>query len=512
MTPRPLTLIILDGWGYRTDTNANAIAAAHKPYWDQLWAKYPHTFISGSGRCVGLPEGQMGNSEVGHLNMGAGRVVHQDLTRIDLAIADKTFFSNTVLINAIQKAIKANKAIHILGLISPGGVHSHEQQIQALVQLAAKQHTEKVYIHAFLDGRDTPPRSAALSLESLENWCEEMQCGQIASIIGRYYAMDRDQRWERIQKAYELLTEGKADFHASDPLTGLERAYERNENDEFVAPTAIYNSHTDAIKIADGDVVIFMNFRADRAREITRAFIDPDFTGFTRKVVPKLAEFVSLTEYDAMLKTTIAFPPVRLNNILSAYLSQHQLRQLRIAETEKYAHVTFFFNGGEEEPFPYEDRVLIPSPKVATYDLKPEMSAFEVTDRLIAEIKSQKYDVIICNFANPDMVGHTGNFAAAVKAIETIDNCLSQIIPALQQIGGEALITADHGNAEKMFDEQTGQAHTAHTHELVPFIYVGREAKITKPTGRLSDIAPTMLSLLGLSIPKEMTGQSLLEL
>lgn len=512
MTPRPLTLLILDGWGYRTDENANAIAAAHKPYWNHLWETYPHTLISGSGRCVGLPEGQMGNSEVGHLNMGAGRIVHQDLTRIDLAIADKTFFSNAALIRAIQKAVSTHKAIHILGLLSPGGVHSHEQQIHAVIQLAAKQHAEKVYIHAFLDGRDTPPRSAALSLEALENWCEEIQCGEVVSLIGRYYAMDRDQRWERIQKAYELLTEGKADFHASDPLTGLEHAYERNENDEFVAPTAIYDHHTHAVTINDGDVVIFMNFRADRAREITRAFIDPHFTGFTRNKIPKLAEFVSLTEYDATLKTTIAFPPDRLNNILAEYLSQHQLRQLRIAETEKYAHVTFFFNGGIEEPFVGEERILIPSPKVKTYDIMPEMSAFEVTQQLVAAIKNKKYDVIICNFANPDMVGHTGNFSATVKAIEAIDACLSNIIPALKEVGGEALITADHGNAEKMFDEQTGQPHTAHTHELVPFIYVGRPATVTKPNGRLSDIAPTLLYLLGLSVPKEMTGQSLLAL
>ena len=505
---RPLALIILDGWGYREETDANAIAAAHKPHWNNLWADYPHTLISGSGRCVGLPEGQMGNSEVGHLNMGAGRIVHQDLTRIDLAIDEGEFFTNPVLVSAVQKAIQTNKAIHILGLLSPGGVHSHEHQIHAMLDLAAKQQAKNVFIHPFLDGRDTPPRSAKASLEELNNHCKKLGSGKIASLVGRYYAMDRDKRWERVQKAYELLTEAKADFTAPDAITALEQAYARGETDEFVAPTTI----SPAVTINDGDVVIFMNFRADRAREITRAFVDPDFNGFKRNRCPKLADFVSLTEYDATLKTSIAFTPEKLDNILAAYLSEKGLHQLRIAETEKYAHVTFFFNGGIETPFPGEERVLIPSPKVATYDLKPEMSACELTDRLVEEIYSKKYDVIICNFANPDMVGHTGNLAATIEAIETIDHCLGKIMIALQEVGGEAIITADHGNAELMFDHTTNQPHTAHTKELVPFVYFGRPAKMTKTDGKLSDIAPTMLYLLGLSKPKEMTGNSLLEL
>lgn len=512
--PRPLALIILDGWGYREDPNANAIAAAHKPHWNHLWADHPHTLVSGCGKCVGLPDGQMGNSEVGHLNMGAGRIVHQDLTRIDLAIEDGSFFQDPVLKNAIQKAVSSNKAIHVLGLLSPGGVHSHEHHIHALIDMTSKLNAEHVYIHAFLDGRDTPPRSAASSLDALIKHCATSKCGQIASIVGRYYAMDRDQRWERVQKAYDLLTEGKADFSANNALEALDLAYKRGEDDEFVAPTTVHTKDGNPITINDGDVVIFMNFRADRAREITRAFVDPDFKGFTRMRRPKLGDFVSLTEYDATLKTSVAFAPEKLTNILGEYLSAHQLHQLRIAETEKYAHVTFFFNGGVETPYPREDRVLIPSPKVATYDLKPEMSAYEVTDRLITEIESKKYDVIICNFANPDMVGHTGNLAAATKAIEVIDTSLGKILSALDKVGGEALITADHGNAEMMYNEETKQPHTAHTHELVPFIFYSknRAAKIIKENGVLSDIAPTMLYLLGLSKPAEMTGQSLLEL
>ncbi|MHB1948651.1 MAG: 2,3-bisphosphoglycerate-independent phosphoglycerate mutase [Gammaproteobacteria bacterium] len=510
--PRPLVLLILDGWGHRDESEANAIALAHKPHWNHLWAEYPHRLISGSGLCVGLPDGQMGNSEVGHLNMGAGRVVHQDLTKIDLAIADNSFFTNPVLTKAVQQAIKTNKAIHILGLLSPGGVHSHESQIQAMIEFAAKEHATQVYIHAFLDGRDTPPRSAKASLENLSKECKALNCGKIASIVGRYYAMDRDNRWERVQKAYELLTDGKANYNAPDALTALQMAYERGENDEFVEPTSIHTPNQPPVTINDGDVIIFMNYRADRAREITHAFVDPTFTGFARQRKVQLADFVSLTEYDVKLKTSVAFPPERLNNIFGAYISERGLHQLRIAETEKYAHVTFFFNGGIETPYPNEDRVLIPSPKVATYDLKPEMSAYEVTDRLILEIKSGKYDVIICNFANPDMVGHTGSLAATIDAIEVIDICVGKIIAALQEVGGEAIITADHGNAELMFDNKTGQAHTAHTHQLVPFIYFGRPANIVKTNGILSDIAPTMLYLLGLPIPKEMTGTSLVEL
>lgn len=509
--PRPLALIILDGWGHRDETEDNAIAKAHKPYWDKLLRTYPHTLISGCGRCVGLPDGQMGNSEVGHLNMGAGRIVHQDLTRIDLAIADGTFFTNPVLISAIDQARDQDKAIHIIGLLSPGGVHSHEQHIQALVKLASERGATRVYIHAFLDGRDTPPQSAKSSLLALENACHPLKCGKIVSIIGRYFAMDRDKRWERIEIAYDLLTQGEAAYHATDAVTGLELAYQRGETDEFVKATTIHANHSAPVTLQENDTVIFMNFRADRAREITQALTDPDFKGFVRKSWPHLY-FVSLTEYDATFNLSIAYPPERLDHIFGEYISSLNLRQLRIAETEKYAHVTFFFNGGIEDPYPGEDRILIPSPKVATYDLKPEMSAYEVTDKLVTAIENQHYDVIICNFANPDMVGHTGNLPAAIQAIETIDACLGKIIPALQKVGGEALITADHGNAEMMFDKKTGQPHTAHTHELVPLVYVGRKAEVVKTHGILSDIAPTLLYLLGLSKPREMTGQSIFKL
>lgn len=500
--PRPFALIILDGWGYRKETNANAIAQANKPNWDKLWENYPHALISGCGRCVGLPDDQMGNSEVGHLNMGAGRIVHQDLTRIDLAIEDGSFFKNTVFLQTIDQAIQNKKAIHVLGLVSPGGVHSHERQILALMKLAKERGATQVYLHAFLDGRDTPPQSAKASLLKFKD-------EKIVSLIGRYYAMDRDNRWERIQKAYDLLTLGKADYHANDPITALELAYARGENDEFVQATTIGDVGT---TIQDGDAIIFMNFRADRAREITRAFIDPNFTGFKREKQPKLSAFVSLTEYDVTLKTTIAYPSERLDCIFGQYISELGLHQLRIAETEKYAHVTFFFNGGVEKAYPLEERVLIPSPKVATYDLQPEMSAPELTERLVAEIKSQKYDFIICNFANPDMVGHTGKLPAAIKAIECIDTCIGKIVAALQEVGGECLLTADHGNAEMMFDEKTGQPHTAHTHELVPLLYIGRKADVIKTSGILSDIAPTMLYLTGLKQPEQMTGESIFKL
>jgi len=508
--PRPLALIILDGWGYREEREANAIAQARKPNWDRLWENYPHTLISGSGRCVGLPDGQMGNSEVGHLNMGAGRVVHQDLTRIDTAIADGEFFTNPTLTAAVENAVKTKHAIHILGLLSPGGVHSHEEQIKAMIELTAKHHAHEVYLHAFLDGRDTPPQSAKTSLENLLKHCKKLNCGKIVSLIGRYFAMDRDKRWERVQKAYDLLALGKADYHAADAITGLELAYQRGETDEFVAATSIHDEGARPITICPGDTVIFMNYRADRAREITRAFIDPTFHEFPRETFLNV-NFVTLTEYDATFNVPIAFLPERLDNIFGAYISSLGLKQLRIAETEKYAHVTFFFNGGIEQPFQGEERVLIPSPKVATYDLKPEMSAPELTERLVNEINSRHYDVIICNFANPDMVGHTGNLAAAIKAIETIDDCIGKIVTALQAVGGEALITADHGNAEVMFDPCTNQPHTAHTQELVPLLYIGRKAHVVKTNGILSDIAPTMLYLMNLPQPAQMSGKKIFQ-
>lgn len=507
-----MTLIILDGWGYREELEANAISAARKPTWDNIWHNYPHTLIEGSGHAVGLPKGQMGNSEVGHLTIGAGRVVHQDLTKIDLAIENGEFFQNSVLKSALQLAKKEQKAVHIMGLLSPGGVHSSEKHIQAMVTFSAQMNIPNIYIHAFLDGRDTPPKSAMASLDLLDEHCHQLGCGKIVSLIGRYYAMDRDKRWERIQQAYELLVQGKADYHANNAKEGLALAYARGETDEFVKATSIHPADTAPVTINDGDIVIFMNFRSDRAREITRAFVMPDFQAFKRQKWPQLGAFVCLAEYDNRLPAAIAFKPQSLKNIFAAYISHLGYKQLRIAETEKYAHVTFFFNGGIEVPYPGEDRILIPSPKVATYDLHPQMSAPEVTDRLVEEIKSQRYDVIICNFANPDMVGHTGDFQATIQAIQTIDGCLSKIIKTLQAVGGEALITADHGNAELMFDHQNNQPHTAHTSDPIPFIYIGRKAEIVKNNGKLSDISPTLLYLMGLPKPKEMTGESLVKL
>lgn len=508
--PRPLVLVILDGWGHREDPKDNAIAAAHKPTWDNLLKTCPNTLISGSGRCVGLPAGQMGNSEVGHLNMGAGRVVQQDLTRIDAAIESGDFFNNPILRDALQQALATNKAVHLMGLLSPGGVHSHEQHMQAILKLAAAMKVPHCYIHAFLDGRDTPPKSAMSSLQSLNNLCKELQCGKILSIIGRYYAMDRDRRFERVEPAYDLMVSGISPFTAASPESALEQAYQRGETDEFVQATYIRNDNDPIITINDGDIVIFMNFRSDRAREISQAFIEPNFLGFNRKRWPKLNQFVCLSEYDVRFNTPVAFPTQPLTRLFAECISDVGLKQLRIAETEKYAHVTFFFNGGIEQPFPGEDRILIPSPKVATYDLKPEMSAYELTERLVHEIISARYDVIICNFANPDMVGHTGDLKATTKAIETIDICLGRIIQALKGVGGELLITADHGNAEQMYDYTNNQPHTAHTSDPVPLIYLGRPAKFINNNGKLSDIAPTMLYLLGLNVPQEMSGKTLL--
>jgi len=508
---KPTVLIILDGWGYREDTRYNAILAAKTPTWDALWQECPHQLIAGSGHAVGLPQDQMGNSEVGHLTMGAGRIVYQEYTRIDKSISEGEFFHNPVFLAAIAKIRGTDNALHILGLLSPGGVHSHEGQIHAMVELAAREDIKKVYVHAFLDGRDTPPQSALASLQALEAKLQQVHHGKIVSLIGRYYAMDRDKRWERIQVAYDLLTQGQADYHATSAVHGLEMAYARGETDEFVHATSIHAPDQAPICIEDGDAVVFMNYRSDRARELTHAFTDVDFKGFARKVVPKLADFITLTYYAADIKASVAFAQQSLTNVLGEYIAKLGLKQLRIAETEKYAHVTFFFNGGLEAPFAGEDRILVPSPKVMTYDLKPEMSAPEVTDNLVTAINSQQYDLIICNFANPDMVGHTGNFAATVQAIEAIDACLANIVGALQKAGGAALITADHGNAECMFDESTQQAHTAHTTDPVPVLYVGPRATMTmNPAGTLADIAPTLLTIMGLPQPPEMTGNSLL--
>ncbi|HET8707853.1 MAG TPA: 2,3-bisphosphoglycerate-independent phosphoglycerate mutase [Pseudomonadales bacterium] len=509
---KPLVLLILDGWGHSEETRYNAIAHAECPTWRHLWNDYPHSLISGSGMDVGLPKGQMGNSEVGHMNLGAGRVVYQDLTRITKAIDDGDFFENPVLVSALDKAVKTDNAVHIFGLLSDGGVHSHEEHFQAMAQMAAKRGVKKLFVHAFLDGRDTAPRSAEGYIHTMEHKFAELGVGRIASICGRYYAMDRDKRWERVVRAWKLLTQGEGEYKANSALEALSAAYARDENDEFVCPTIIIPEGGQAEFVRDGDVIIFMNFRADRARQLTRAFVEPGFDGFERGYLPKIADFVMMTEYASDIKTPVAFPPSSLSNVLGEYLSKLGKTQFRIAESEKYAHVTYFFNGGEEQPFEGEDRVVVRSPDVPTFDLKPEMSAFEVTDKLVDAITSGKYDVVICNYANGDQVGHSGVFPAAVKAVEAVDACLKRVLAAVQSVGAEMIITADHGNLEVMFDEKTGQPNTAHTTDLVPFIFVGRPVKEIKSGGVLSDVAPTMLKLMGIPKPKEMTGRELIEL
>ncbi|MES9856937.1 MAG: 2,3-bisphosphoglycerate-independent phosphoglycerate mutase [Sedimenticola sp.] len=507
---KPAVLLILDGWGYSEQESSNAIKGASTPVWERLWNKYPHTLIGTSGAEVGLPAGQMGNSEVGHLNLGAGRVVHQEFTRVSHAVDSGSFFTNPRLTDAIDVAVKGGKAVHILGLLSPGGVHSHEEHIHAMVKLALERGAENVYVHAFLDGRDMPPKSAAPSLALMEQQFEQLGGGRIATIVGRFYAMDRDNRWERVEKAYHLLTLGESEYQADDAETALQMAYERGESDEFVKTTAVVPAGEIPVKVEDGDALVFLNYRSDRVRELTRTFIEADFDGFERKVVRQLGAVVSLTEYNETFGIPVAFPPERLDNVFGEYLSRLGLRQLRLAETEKYAHVTFFFNGGREEPFEGEDRQLIPSPRVATYDLQPEMSALEVTEKLEKAIESGRYDVIICNYANADMVGHTGDYQAAVAAIETIDRSLERVVSALLRSGGELLVTADHGNAELMRDEKNDQPHTAHTDNPVPLLYIGREAKLAE-NGALCDIAPSLLHIMGLEPPSEMDGHSLIE-
>lgn len=506
MNVTPVLLLILDGFGYREDRDSNAILAARKPNWDALWRDYPHTLIETSEHHVGLPSGQMGNSEVGHLNIGAGRVVYQDLSRVDVAIEDGSFFTNQQLAQAIGQAKQNNGTLHILGLLSPGGVHSHESHILALLEMASRQGLKNIQLHAFLDGRDTPPKSAARSIKLFQEKCNALGAGRIASICGRFYAMDRDNRWERVQPAYELLTEGRAQFHAEDAIGALEQAYARGESDEFVQPTWIGGR-----PIQDGDAVVFMNFRADRAREMTRALTDPDFAGFRRGHIPRLSAFVTLSSYGEDFPLPCAFAPESIHNGFGEYIAGLGLKQLRIAETEKYAHVTYFFNGGSEQAYPGEDRVLVPSPKVATYDLKPEMSAFEVTDKLEAAILGRQYQAIICNYANGDMVGHSGNMDAATQAIEALDICIGRVVNAMRAIGGEVIITADHGNAEQMTDPVSQQAHTAHTLNRVPFLYIGRQATL-HPNGTLRDIAPSLLNIMGVPQPPEMTGHSLIQL
>jgi 2,3-bisphosphoglycerate-independent phosphoglycerate mutase len=482
----------------------NAVSNANTPVLDQLCKDYANGLISASGMDVGLPDGQMGNSEVGHTNIGAGRTVYQNLTKVTKSIADGDFYENANFVAAVDKAIAADKAVHIMGLASPGGVHSHDDHIVAAIELAAKRGAKKIFVHAFLDGRDTPPRSAAGTLAKFEEKYKQVGVGRTVSLIGRYFAMDRDNRWDRVEQAYNLLTEAKAEYTAESALIGLENAYARDENDEFVKATVI----GEAAPISDGDAVLFLNFRADRAREITYTFTDKDFKGFTRNKTPNI-HFVTLTEFAADITAPAAYPSEDLTNTLGEWLSKKGKTQLRISETEKYAHVTFFFNGGVEDEFPGEKRTLINSPAVATYDMQPEMSSAELTEKLVAAIKSSEFDVIICNYPNGDMVGHTGVYEAAVKACEAVDKCIGEIVVALKEVGGECLITADHGNAEQMIDPETGGVHTAHTNLPVPFIYVGRKATIAEG-GRLCDIAPTMLSLMKMEIPKEMTGKPLI--
>ena len=507
---KTLALIVLDGWGQRDSTEHNAIYTANTPVRDRLMETCPHTLIETSGLAVGLPEGQMGNSEVGHMTLGSGRVVYQNFTRINKAIADGDFFENPVYTQAIDRAVNAGKAIHIMGLLSQGGVHSHEDHMLAMVDMAAARGANEIYIHAFLDGRDTPPRSAEASLQKTADKFTKLGVGRIASICGRFYAMDRDNRWDRVEAAYNLITQGHAEYQATDAVSGLKEAYQRNENDEFVKPTVIAGAGEAPVTINDGDTVLFMNFRPDRARQISHAFVTDSFDGFERAVQPKLSDFVMTTEYASNINASCAFPPENLKNSLGEYLSAQGKTQLRIAETEKYAHVTFFFSGGQEALFEGEDRILVPSPKVATYDLMPEMSAHAVTEKLVEAIESGKYDAIICNYANCDQVGHTGVFDAAVEAVEVVDECLGKILDALNKVDGDCLVTADHGNVEQMFDEESGQLHTQHSTLPVPFIYVGSRQLALDEGGILADVAPTMLALMDLPQPAEMTGRSLI--
>ncbi len=505
----PVLLIILDGFGHREECDHNAICQARKPHWNFLWKTHPHSIIDASEKRVGLPAGQMGNSEVGHMNIGAGRVVYQDYTKIEHAIETGEFRENSVLLKAIETGKKG--ALHILGLLSPGGVHSHESQIHELADMAAQAGVKNIHVHAFLDGRDTPPRSAAPSLAALQKKFASLNTGRIASVCGRYFAMDRDQRWERVKPAYDVITQGKAEHWAAAATDALEIAYLRGENDEFVQATAIVPPGSKPVRMNDGDAVVYMNFRSDRARQMTAALTDGGFSGFAREHAPKLGYFCTLTSYgEDFARLPAAFAPQSVANGFGEYLAARGLRQLRIAETEKYAHVTYFFNGGVETPYAGEDRVMVPSPKVATYDLQPEMSAREVTDKLVAAIQSRQYQAIVCNYANGDMVGHTGDLAAATRAIETLDECVGRAVEAMQAIGGEVLITADHGNAETMFDTESRQPHTAHTLNLVPLLYIGRKAKIVDG-GALQDVAPTLLRMMGLPQPAEMTGKPLLD-
>jgi 2,3-bisphosphoglycerate-independent phosphoglycerate mutase len=504
--PRPLILTILDGWGFSPAVEGNAIAAARKPNYDKLLAEFPNTVIHTSGPYVGLPEGQMGNSEVGHLNIGAGRIIQMDVTRIDMMIALGEFFRNPVLLAAMHHA--RGRRLHLLGLCSQGGVHSQLTHLYALLRMAKQEGVAHVFVHAFMDGRDTPPESGADYLREMQHQMRTIGVGRIATVSGRYYAMDRDKRWERVEKAYRCLVDAEG-RRAPDGAAAVRQGYDAGETDEFVLPTAV----GDYAGMKDGDGVLMANFRADRVREILAALLDPGFDGFARPRVVRTAAALGMTEYSTALNAfvTTLFPPVDLSETFAEVVAEAGLTQLRIAETEKYAHVTFFFNGGRETEFPGETRILVPSPKVATYDLKPEMSAYEVTDKLVEAIDAGRFDVIVVNYANTDMVGHTGDLAAAIKAVEAVDRCLARLAEAVERAGGTMLVTADHGNAETMRDPETGERHTSHTLNPVPVLLVNPPAGITGlEDGRLADIAPTLLSLLGLPQPAAMTGHPLL--
>lgn len=517
----PHVLMILDGFGHREDEKDNAIASANMPNLDKIYQQYPHGLISASGEDVGLPDGQFGNSEVGHMNLGAGRVLYQDSTLITSELVSREFYKNKALVGAVNAANEKGGNVHIMGLLSDGGVHAHQDHIEGMCHSALVHGAKNVYVHCFLDGRDTPPKSADKYINRLREYLNKLNAHyegrvQIASIIGRYFAMDRDNRWDRVQKAYELITEGKADRLSTRADGAVQAAYKSRETDEFISPTTVIEHGEIPYTVDDNDALIFMNFRADRARELAQAFVLPDheFSGFARNKQPKLAAFVMLTKYSDVLennaKTSIAYYPTSLTNTFGEYLQNQGKTQLRIAETEKYAHVTFFFSGGREAEYEGETRILVPSPDVATYDLQPEMSAPEVTDKLVAAIESGKYDVLIVNYANGDMVGHTGIFDAAVQAVEALDVCIGRIESAVRAAKGHMLITADHGNVEQMQDYESGQVHTQHTTEHVPLIYIGDKQVDVHSGGKLSDVAPTILALMDIEPPAEMTGKNLL--
>lgn len=502
----PVVLMILDGWGISDYTEGNAIAQSNTENMDRLLAQCGHSQLFCSGEYVGLPEGQQGNSEVGHLNLGAGRVVYQELTRINKAVREHTLQDNAAFQQVMEHCLQQNKALHLMGLVSPGGVHSHSSHLYGLLEMAAAKGLTEVYVHCFLDGRDVGPATGLGFVQELEDRLQQIGIGRIATVSGRYYAMDRDNRWERVEKAYRAMTYGAGETAAS-AVEAVQQSYEKGETDEFVLPTVVQADGKPVATIGRGDGVIFFNFRGDRAREITKAFVNKEFDGFARDYLS--VNYVAMTQYEDGLDMTVAFPPQDLQNTLGQVLAANQVKQFRVAETEKYAHVTFFFNGGVEEPNPLEDRLLVPSPKVATYDLQPEMSAIEVKDKLVEAINGGEYPFILVNFANTDMVGHTGMPEAAKKAVETVDKCVGEVADAVQKAGGVLLITADHGNAEQMVDPVKGTPHTAHTANPVPFIVMSQEPYNVK-NGSLQDVAPTVLKLLGIEKPADMTGTSLL--